>query len=150
MLTQPILYLSLHFKRHRECYYDLLQEVRLTGNWERWCEFFLEGVTSTASQAAGDARQILDLLEHDRTRIARIGRASPSALKVHAHFFAKPYLSIAKAAAELGISVPATTTAVRKLVDLGVLKPTTAQARNRMFAYEAYLDILAAGTEPLR
>ena len=145
MLTQPILYLSLHFKRHRECYYDLLQEVRLTGNWERWCEFFLEGVTSTATQAAGDARQILDLLEHDR-----IGRASPSALKVHAPLFAKPYLSIAKAAAELGISVPATTTAVRKLVDLGVLKPTTAQARNRMFAYEAYLDILAAGTEPLR
>ena len=150
VLTQPILYLSLHFKRHRALYYDLLQDVRLTGDWERWCEFFLEGVTATATQAADDARKILDLLEHDRARIARIGRAAPSALKVHAYLFAKPYLSIPKAATELGISVPAATTAVRKLVELDVLRPTTAQARNRIFAYEAYLAILAAGTEPLR
>lgn len=150
VLTQPILYLSLHFKRHRALYYDLLQDVRLTGDWERWCEFFLEGVTATATQAADDARKILDQLEHDRARIARIGRAAPSALKVHAYLFAKPYLSIPKAATELGISVPAATTAVRKLVDLDVLRPTTAQARNRIFAYEAYLAILAAGTEPLR
>lgn len=40
MLVQPILYLSLHFKEHRQLYYDLLQDVRLKGDWERWCDFF--------------------------------------------------------------------------------------------------------------
>lgn len=33
VLTQPMLYLSLYLKRHRQRYYDLLQSVRLTGNW---------------------------------------------------------------------------------------------------------------------
>lgn len=150
MLVQPILYLSLHFKEHRQLYYDLLQDVRLKGDWERWCDFFLEGVTATATQAADDARKIIDLLERDRVRISQIGKASRSALKIHNYLLKKPYLSITKVAAELNISVPSTTSTVQKLVDIGVLKEMTGKSRNRIFAYEAYLDILAAGTEPIK
>ena len=29
-----MLYLSLYFKQHRQRYYELLQSVRLTGDWE--------------------------------------------------------------------------------------------------------------------
>src|ERR1044071_4127088 len=29
-------YLSLFFRQHRQEYYDLLQAVRLTGDWEAW------------------------------------------------------------------------------------------------------------------
>lgn len=83
MLIEPILYLSLHFKEHRQLYYDLLQDVRLKGDWERWCEFFLDGVTATATQAAEDAQKIIELLDKDRVRIGQIGKAAPTALKVH-------------------------------------------------------------------
>jgi Fic family protein len=150
VLVQPILYLSLHFKEHRQLYYDLLQDVRLKGDWERWCDFFLDGVTAMATQAADDAKKIIDLLERDRVRIGQIGKASKSALKIHAYLLKKPYLSITKVAAELDISVPSTTSTVQKLVDIGVLKEMTGKSRNRIFAYGAYLDILAAGTEPIR
>lgn len=34
ILTEPILYLSLYFKTHRRYYYDLLQQVRESGDWE--------------------------------------------------------------------------------------------------------------------
>jgi Fic family protein len=40
VLREPALYLSLYLKRNRQRYYELLQEVRLTGNWEAWVEFF--------------------------------------------------------------------------------------------------------------
>jgi Fic family protein len=150
MLADPILYLSLHFKEHRPLYYDLLQDVRLKGDWEGWCEFFLDGVTEMATQASNDARKIIDLLERDRLRISQIGKSAPTALKIHNYLLRKPYLSLTKAARELGISVPTITNTVMKLEEIGLLKELTGQARNRMFAYTEYLDILSAGTEPLK
>lgn len=150
VLAQPILYLSLHFKEHRQLYYDLLQDVRLKGDWERWCEFFLDGVTETATQAADDAKKIIDLLERDRVRIGQIGKAAPTALKIHTYLLKKPYLSLTKAAKELDISVPTITNTVAKLEEIGLLTELTGQARNRLFAYTEYLDILSAGTEPIK
>jgi Fic family protein len=150
IVAHPILYLSLHFKAHRQLYYDLLQDVRLKGDWERWCDFFLEGVTEVTAQASHDAQKIIDLLERDRNKIAKIGRAAPTAIKIHGYLLKKPYLAITKAAKDLKISVPAVTNAAQKLVEIGLLKEVTGQARNRLFAYAAYLRILAAGTEPLK
>ena len=148
ILAEPILYLSLHFKQHRQLYYDLLQDVRIRGDWERWCEFFLDGVTETATQASNDAKKIIDLLDRDRARINQIGKASKNALKVHEYLLKKPYLTITKVALELNISVPAITSTVIKLVDIGMLNELTGKTRNRIFAYKSYLDILTVGTEP--
>jgi len=36
---EPILYLSLYLKTHRETYYELLTGVRSKGDWETWLEF---------------------------------------------------------------------------------------------------------------
>src|SRR5215471_3168166 len=52
VLREPLLYLSLYFKTHRQRYYDFLQRVRTKGVWEEWIEFFLEGTETTARQAA--------------------------------------------------------------------------------------------------
>jgi hypothetical protein len=41
---EPILYLSLYFKTHRQQYYELLNRVRTAGGWEAWLEFFLNGI----------------------------------------------------------------------------------------------------------
>ncbi len=149
-LVQPILYLSLYFKEHRQIYYDLLQDVRLKGDWEEWCEFFLDGVQETATKGSADAKKIIDLLERDRKRIGVIGKASKSALKVHEYLLKKPFLSITKASKTLKLSVPTTTNAVQKLVKIGLLKELTGGARNRLFAYTDYLAILTVGTGPLK
>ncbi len=70
-LRQPLLYLSLYFKQHRERYYELLQRVRTTGDWESWIRFFLEGVEQTAGQA-------VDWRPRFESSSPEIGRASPS------------------------------------------------------------------------
>ncbi len=78
-----MLYPSLFFKTHRTLYYKILTEVRLRGNWERWLDFFAEGIEASATQAVATANVLLALVNADRDRIAGLGRAAPSALAVH-------------------------------------------------------------------
>ncbi len=41
VLTEPLLYLSIFFKRHRNDDYDRLQAIRDAGDWEGWLAFFI-------------------------------------------------------------------------------------------------------------
>jgi hypothetical protein len=48
-LSQPLLYLSLFFKRHREDYYRMFGRVWTDGKWEGWTAFFLEDAARCSS-----------------------------------------------------------------------------------------------------
>ena len=149
-LRAPMLYLSLFFKTNRQTYYDLLMQVRQTGDWEAWLEFFLTGVKETAEQAASAARRILELLESDRKKIEALGRPAASVLRVFQHAQTNPILSIQTSVQKIGISFPTVTASVNQLLKLGVLREITGRRRRRLFVYDAYLNILNEGTEPLR
>jgi Fic family protein len=148
-LREPLLYLSLYFKSNRNRYYELLQKVRVEGVWEEWIEFFLEATAVTATQAAETARQLIQLFDADRSRIQGLGRAASSALRVHEYMQKKPVLNISKAAASLGLSAPTVTGALKQLVKLGIVQETTGRQRGRIYAYQQYLKIVSAGTEPI-
>ena len=148
ILKDPVLYLSLYFKTHRRHYYDLLQQVHERGDWEAWLEFFLEGITETSLQAAETAHEIRNLLEDDRSRIAKLGRPVASALRVHQFLQQMPIVGISYAARKIGISVPATARSVQHLEKLGILREITNMSRNRIYVYKDYFDILNRGTEP--
>lgn len=149
ILKEPILYLSLYFKIHRQHYYDLLQRVRERGDWEAWLAFFLEGITMTSLQAADAAREILNLFETDRGRIEGLGRPAASALRVHQLLQQKPIVAIQDAAQRLHLSPPTTARSIQHLEKLGILHEITRKQRGRLFVYRDYLDILRQGTEPL-
>jgi len=145
----PLLYLSLYFKNHRRTYYDLLQGVRETGEWEAWLDFFLTGVIETSGNAVTAARRILELVRTDREKIAAAGRIAGSALRVHDDLQRHPIVAIPELAARLKISKPTIARDVELLAALGLLKETTGRKRNRLFLYVDYLAILSEGTEPL-
>ncbi len=147
-LHEPLLYLSLYFKQHRQQYYDLLQAVRLTGDWEAWLRFFLAGVEETANQAAQTAQALLKLASADEKRIQEIGKAAGSALRVHRLLQRQPILSIASASEELKLSVPTVTASLHHLAKLGIARETTGRHYARTYAYDKYLRILNEGTEP--
>jgi Fic family protein len=149
-LREPLLYLSLYFKQHRQQYYDLLQSVRLTGDWEAWLSFFLTGVRETANQAAQTAKALMKLAAADEQRIQTIGKASRSALRVHKLLQAQPILSIASAGKELDLSVPTVTASLKHLAKLGIVRETTGRNYGRIYAYHKYLQMLNEGTEPNR
>jgi Fic family protein len=150
ILREPLLYLSLYFKAHRQRYYDLLQRVRTEGVWEEWIDFFLEGTETTARQAADTAVQILHLFEVDRKKIRATGRKAASGLAVHEYLQAHPLTKIGPAAKNLKLSIPTVTSALETLTKLKIAKESTGKRRDRLFAYPRYLHILSEGTEPLR
>jgi Fic family protein len=148
VLQEPILYLSLYFKKNRPTYYELLNRVRSHGEWELWLEFFLSGVKETSEQGVATARRILALLDADRRRMEE-GGVSPSALRLHQFAQTKPIFSIAQAAASLELSFPTVSAAVKAMQPLGILQEITKRERDRLFAYSTYLAILNEGSEPL-
>ncbi len=107
VLKEPMLYLSLYFKTHRQYYYELLNNVRFTGDWERWLEFFAEAIIETATQAVNTAQQLLLISNQDRDRIAELGRVSVSALLVHRTFLQQPIATTGLLAEKTGLT-PAT------------------------------------------
>jgi cell filamentation protein, protein adenylyltransferase len=148
-LTEPLLYPSLYLKTHRSQYYDLLQRVRTEGAWEDWLGFFLEGVASTAQEAADTAEHTLKLFGKDRRKIEKLGRAAESALRVQELMQTNPFVRIRTAALALKLTVPTVTSALNHLVRLGIVKEVSGKQRDRLFAYARYLNMVSEGTEPL-
>ncbi|HEY1361186.1 MAG TPA: Fic family protein [Xanthobacteraceae bacterium] len=148
-LREPILYLSLYFKARRADYYRLLQEVRDSGAWEAWMDYFLTGVRDTAAQAVDTAREIMGLFDRDRATIQTLGRSAASAFRVHDLMQRRPLITIQAASRELELSLPTVGKSLEHLVDLGIVREVTGKQRRRVFAYRKYLDVLDRGTEPL-
>jgi Fic family protein len=140
------LYLSLYFKQNRQQYYELLQSVRLTGDWETWLRFFLTGVAETAAQAADTARALMNLAAADEKRIQAIGKAAGSALRVHRLLQAQPLISIASATRQLNLTFPTVTTSLQHLQKLGIVRETTGGKYGRLYGYDQYLKLLNAET----
>ncbi len=67
-------------------------------------------------------------------------------MKVFNYLEGSPIIDIKKTSEELRISFNATSNAVNKLIQLGILRQTENVQRNRVFAYEEYLNILRKDT----
>lgn len=149
-LTDPILYLSLYFKTHRQRYYDLLQRVRTEGAWNAWLRFFLRGVQETANQTVEAARDMRALSQQDRERISEeLGRAAGSALRVHELLQRRPVVNVKQANRELSLSKPTVRSAIENLQELGLVRELTGKERYRIYVYDRYFGILDEGTEPI-
>ena len=147
VLREPLLYLSLYFKQHRESYYELLNDVRQNGDWETWLAFFLDGVTQTAEGAVSTAQRLLSLFQEDQAKIQQMGRAAGSALRIHRALQEHPIASLQELAKRTELSFPAVTAGIQVLEQIGVVRELTGKKRNRLFGYDQYLAILGEGTE---
>jgi Fic family protein len=148
VLRDPLLYLSLYLKQHRDAYYAHLDAVRAEGEWEAWLVFFLEAVRVAAESAVSTAQRLMTLFEADRGRIVAQGRRAGSALRVHEALRSRPVTSLQDVCARTGLSFPAAASAMELLSSLGIARELTGKRRNRVFAYQPYMEILNEGTEP--
>jgi Fic family protein len=146
VLREPLLYLSLYFKERRTEYYDLLNRIRLEGDWERWIAFFADGVREMAENAVRTARELFEIADQDRAAIQKLGRVSGSSMQVHHALQRRPVGTIPRLSQETGLSQPTVTKALRSLETAGLVKEISERRRNRVFVYSHYLDILARGT----
>ena len=142
ILHKPVLYLSYYFKRHRQAYYDHLQAVRDSGDWEGWLTFFLRGVTKVSEQATETARRILQMREAHRSAIAEnMGYAAGNGHRVLETLFERPIVSVKDVKDVTGTSYAAANQLVKRLEGLGLLEEITGQTRNRRFRYAPYIRL---------
>ena len=148
VLREPMLYPSLFFKRHRALYYELLNAVRLDGDWERWLDFFAEGIEVCATQGVATANALLRLVNEDRDRIAGLGRAAQSALAVHLAMQRQPITTSATLVQATGLTAATVNKSLGHLAGLGVVTELTNRQRGRVFSYRRYVEELTAELEP--
>lgn len=146
VLTTPTLYISYFLKKHHSEYYDRLSEVRDDGDFEQWIKFFLSAINESAQDAVQTIDELSALHDKNEASIQAIGRARINALRVFEYLEAHPIVDIGKTAEALKLSFNTVSTAIKRLIELGILTPTRNISRNRVFAYKDYLDILRRGT----
>ncbi len=146
LLAKPVIYISYFLKKNQIEYYDRISEVRRSGNFEQWIRFFLEAVSKAASDSLEAIRQLSALHDTNIEKLPKTTRSKDNLRAVFDYIEQYPIIDIKRTAKELDISYNTVATAVKKLVELGILQETTNAARNRVFAYEEYLGILRKDT----
>lgn len=147
VLREPLLYLSLYFRTHRQTYYDLLSGVRTNGDWEAWLAFFAEAVRETAEGSVTTAERLAALAAADRERIAELRRPAGSALRLHHELMRRPISSANRLGQATGLAPATVNATLARLERLGIVKEPTGRRRNRLFGYSAYIGIVGDAAE---
>jgi Fic family protein len=149
LLSSPLLYLSLAFKQHRAEYYQRLADVRTSGDWEGWTEFFLASVKESADDAVDSARRLHGLLGRHHQRLIRHRGATVAAVRLLELLPEHPILMLSDAVKLLGVSKPTAIKAIAALRQNKILAETTGKKRDRVYGYREYLEVLTSDTQPL-
>lgn len=144
LLSAPALYISCFLKQNRIEYYDRMNEVRRTGNYEQWIMFFLRAV----AESAADAIDIIDQLYALRGKnIVKLKENTnkkqlTTLIKLFSYIEAHPIIEVKKTAEALGVSYNAAARAVGVLMEKGILEQREQVGKTRIYSYEGYLKIL--------
>ena len=146
LLDHPVLYVSYFLKKNQIEYYDRISEVRRSGNYEQWVRFFLEAVYSAAEDAVDSIHQLSSLHARNLSLLPKTNRSVDHTRRLFDYLEQHPIIDIKRTADALDVSYNTISSAIRKLIDCGILQETTNAARNRVFAYQQYLHILRKDT----
>jgi Fic family protein len=141
ILKRPLLYLSDYFKQNQAEYYHRLGAVQTDGDWEGWLKFFLRGVAEVSNEATTTSRKIVALTEQHRKLIVDRTHASHKALMLLERLFFSPMVSVSSVESFTGLSFANANELVKRFVDMKLLREVTGKPRNRLFAYDPYLDL---------
>jgi Fic family protein len=145
VLRDPILYLSLYFKTHRQYYYEMLNKIRIDGNFEAWLDFFADAVIETSEQAASSAKELINIAIRDKEKIGMLGRARQSSQVIHRAMQERPIATSGWLVKKTRLTAATVNKALEHLIKIGVIKEITMKKRNRLFAYSKYIAVMNRG-----
>ena len=143
LLQEPLMYLSGYLKQHQGEYYRRLSAIRSHGDWEAWVQFFLEGIASAASQAEGNIIQTASLIAADRKHLLQQPKASPLSYRLFELLPMMPRFTAEHVRQQLQTTFPTASAAIRSLQDAGIVTELTGQKKNRIYSYQAYVELLS-------
>jgi Fic family protein len=142
LLKSPMLYLSLALRRRQQQYYAHLTAVRDGGDWEGWTAFYLECVREAADDGVRAAERLFALLGKDRARMIAHDSVTVPAIRLLDLLPSSPVVTLPLAIELLGVSKPTVIKAIEALEETGILKEISGKRRDRVYAYQKYLDVL--------
>ncbi|MBK1656208.1 Fic family protein [Allochromatium vinosum] len=143
LLQEPLMYLSGYLKQHQSEYYRRLAQIRGDGDWEGWISFFLEGVTKAAVEAERSIIEVASLITADRKRLLESPKVGSVGYRLFESLPMMPRFTVAHVRRRLETTFPTASAAVRLLEELGILAELTGQKKNRVYSYQAYVDLLS-------
>lgn len=141
VLKDPLLTISPWFEARRVGYQDELQNLSMTGDFDRWIAFFCEGIRA---QAQASSSKITELLAFQQQAIAQAhgsGRRNLS-VDIASDLIERPVLTVSAAKRQYDVSFPAANNAVARLVELGLLTEITGKDHDRVFRSDQVVRIL--------
>jgi len=137
-LSQPMLYLSLYFKAHRERYYELLQRVRTRGDWDSWLRYFINGVQVTAADAVKRTTHVIEMREDFRKRVGDKVRA----LALVDQLFTNPYVTVAHAMKALDVTYPTALKVIDLLVERKLIQRFGERRWGKLYVCKPVLEAI--------
>ena len=143
LLAEPLVYLSGYLKQHQAEYYRRLSAIRTDGDWEGWVAFFLEGVAVASADAERSIIDVASLITADRKRLLDSTKAGPISYRLFELLPMMPRFSVEHVRRRLETTFPTASAAVSLLEDLGIVVELTGQKKNRIYSYQAYVELLS-------
>ena len=143
LLAEPLMYLSGYLTQHQVEYYRRLSAIRGEGDWEGWVSFFLEGVAVASADAERSIIEVASLIATDRRRLLASPGAGPISYLIYKNLPLMPRFSVERVRQRLETTFPTAGAAVRLLETLGILVEVTGQKKNRIYSYQAYVELLS-------
>lgn len=145
---EPPIHLATFLKVRQRDYYDALLEVQMRLNWEPWLRLFLECVIASARHTV----QLFTVLETIQRRwhgllVEQKKRKHATIWRAIQLLLGQPIITVGELARRLDTAFPAANAAVEELVRLDILRETTAQRRNRVYAAHEVLNALYTGLD---
>lgn len=142
VLSKPTLYLSDYFEKHRNLYYDNLNNVRVSNNLAQWIKFFLVAVIETSKRGIQTFNQILSLKEEiENNKIITLGKKLPKAKQFMNYLYANPIISSSDVSAKLNVTAATANSLLVDFVKLGILTEITGGKRYRTYSFHKYLNL---------
>lgn len=142
VLAKPLLYLSSYFEKEKSLYYDNLTRVRTHNDMIQWIKYFLVGVAQTAKQATQTLSNIISLkAEHERIIQTQFGKRLKTGLTLHNYLLKQPLVTAKEVQQVCSLSPKAAGDLINAFAEKQMLREYTGQSRNRIFAYEPYLEL---------
>lgn len=136
LLQSPILYLSLYFKENKIQYYDLLTNVRTTGNYENWVKFFLKGVIEVCEEVKEKTNYILYLMKNYKDNYK-------DPYGFIDFIFTKPVFKVQDVATALKVSLKTAYHIVYQFEKEKVIVTKNDNKRNKRYQFKLYIALLS-------
>ena len=147
LIEYPVLYLSYFFKKNRNRYYELINNIRIKGEFEEWIKFFIDGICEISEDAITSIQKIVELKNTDMKKIRELSGSNISnLLLIYDYLLQHPFLEAEDIKNLVGVSKPTANKLLENLMTIEIVELVEDKKRYRQYVYKKYVDILSEGT----